>query len=269
MTTTAFARGSTKIGKAHRGRTVAEATPVAIRSRVELRPGFERRIRAELGAKLGHAGPLIERGTVRFEDVNGPKGGIDVVCRIKLVMSGRPSVHVAETAADPEAAFAAAVPVVVRALERVRDKHGLRAGRRRGRTPPPEELPIAEAVDEAIDAGEIIGRRLGRGPAALARALERPEKLRRDAYVDTARPGVSASHRRAGGPISARRNTKAKTTRATATLEDSRTRPSRKSTRRSANRGKPSQTKERTAVARSVTPSARAGRARAASRASR
>ena len=103
-------------------------------------------------------------------------------------------------------------------------------------------------------------RRVGRGKRALADALDRPEKLRRDAYVDTSRPGVSASHRRAGGTSTARRNTLKKTTRAAATLEDSRTVPSRKSTRRSANRGKPSHGKERTALAKAVAPSARAGR---------
>jgi hypothetical protein len=112
------------------------------------------------------------------------------------------------------------------------------------------------------DTGELIGRRTGHSPAARKRARARPEKARRDAYVDTSLPGVSASDRKAGGDMTARRNTKARAPRATAALEDSRTRPSRKSTRRSANRGKPSQGKERTAVARSVSPSARAGRRR-------
>lgn len=67
-------------------------TQIMIRSHVELDPGFRDRARAALSAKLGHAARLVERGTVRFEDVNGPRGGIDTVCRIKLVMSGRPSI---------------------------------------------------------------------------------------------------------------------------------------------------------------------------------
>ncbi|HSK04342.1 MAG TPA: hypothetical protein VK932_23975 [Kofleriaceae bacterium] len=110
------------------------------------------------------------------------------------------------------------------------------------------------------DTGELIGRRTGQGAAALRRAGARPETARRDAYVDTSLPGVSASDRKAGGDMTARRNTRGRAPRATAALEDSRTRPSRKSTRRSANRGKSSQGKERTAVARVVSPSARAGR---------
>ena len=58
------------------------------------------------------------------------------------------------------------------------------------------------------------------------------------------------------------RSLKRKPSGMTATLEDSQTRPSRKSTRGSTNHGKPSQGKERTAVAQSVTPKARATRAR-------
>lgn len=116
------------------------------------------------------------------------------------------------------------------------------------------------------DLGSIIGRTVGHGPDDVADALDRPEKDRRDAYVDTSQPGVSESDRKAGGGHTARRNTRKKPSRATAMLEDSRTRPSRKSTRRSANRGKTSQGKERTAVAQSVTPKARAARARAGKR---
>ncbi len=126
--------------------------------------------------------------------------------------------------------------------------------------PSPTRIRSTARQVEPGDTGEIIGRRTGRGPAALRRALARPEKVRRDAYVDTSQPGVSATDRKAGGDITARRNTKARAPRATAALEDSRTRPSRKSTRRSANRGKPSQGKERTAVARVISPSARARR---------
>ena len=263
MKDTRFAERAAKAGKATRGRTGIATTPIAIRSRVKLAPGFADRVRSQLAAKLGRSAPLIERGTVRFEDVNGPRGGVDTVCRVKLVMSHRPSVQVEEIAKDPPTAFAVAVPAVVRVVDRIRDKHGLRAGSaQRGEEQPREML----ASDEIVDSGEIIGRRVGRGADARARALARPEKQRRDAYVDTAQPGVSESDRRAGGPTTARRNSMMKPRRATATLEDSRTKPSRKSTRRSANRGKPSQAKERTAVARSLTPSAKAARANARAR---
>jgi hypothetical protein len=223
---------------------------------VELKPGFEDRIRRELARKLGRSVPLVERGTVRFEDVNGPRGGVDTRCRIKLVMSGRPSVQVEQIAVNPATAFGRAVPILVRTLERTRRKHGLRAG------PAARAPQRGRRAPVTVERGEIIGRRVGRGPDALARALARPEKRRRDAYVDTSLPGVSASHRRAGGPTTARRNAMANPQRAMATLEDSRTRPTRKSTRKGANRGKPSERMERAAHARTLTPSAKAARAR-------
>jgi hypothetical protein len=42
--------------------------------------------------KLGRFARSIERVSVRIEDVNGPRGGIDQVCRIKVVLKGLPSV---------------------------------------------------------------------------------------------------------------------------------------------------------------------------------
>jgi len=41
--------------------------------------------------KLGFA-TSIERVMVRVQDANGPRGGIDQVCRTKVVLSGLPSV---------------------------------------------------------------------------------------------------------------------------------------------------------------------------------
>lgn len=257
MARQSFAAVAGRSRKESRGRAGVDETPVAIRGNIDVSDAFARRIRGRLARKLGHGATLIERGTVRLDDVNGPRGGVDVACRIKLVLSGAPSVQVSGRGADAERAFAAALDPLVRTFERTRGRRGLSTGGaarggRRGK---------AADVDTGGN-GELIGRRVGRGRDAVDDALARPEKERRDAYVDTAQPGTSASDRKAGGPYSARRNSRARAPKATATLEDSRTRPSRKSTRRSANRGKPSQGKERTAVARSLTPSARAARRR-------
>jgi hypothetical protein len=227
---------------------------VVIRSTDVLGEGFERRIRSQLARRIGRAAGLIERVTVRFEDVNGPKGGVDIVCRIKAVISGRPSVVVEKQTHSHALAFARAAAALGTAIAREQSRHRLHTGRRPG----PSASPRARA--RTTDAGELIGRRVGRGAAALARALQRPEKLDRAHYVDTAARGTSASDRRAGDVFAARRNTLRRTTRATAALEDSRTRPSRKSTRRSANRGKPSQTKERAVLTKLSSPQARSGR---------
>jgi hypothetical protein len=51
-------------------------------------------IRKELGRKLGKFGRAIERVSLRVTDVNGPRKGIDQVCRIKVVLSDLPSVVV-------------------------------------------------------------------------------------------------------------------------------------------------------------------------------
>jgi hypothetical protein len=132
-----FARIVEKPPKARRGQTRAEATPIAIRSEIELSPAFEDRIREELGSHIGYAATQIERGTVRFEDVNGPKGGVDTICRIKLVISGRPSLIVEYLGADPRSSFTRALHKLALALERMREKHGLTAkpARRHGASP--------------------------------------------------------------------------------------------------------------------------------------
>lgn len=67
-----------------------------------------------------------------------------------------------------------------------------------------------------------------------------PPKPRRDVPVDTSKPGVSATDRKAGGGRTASRNfSKHGEKRAVYALEDSATgKPSRKSTRKAANRMK-------------------------------
>jgi hypothetical protein len=252
-----FANTSPKSAKRHLGRTSATQTPIAVHSTIKLPDGFEQTVRERIAAQVGYAGTLFERGTVRFDDVNGPRGGTDTACRIQLVLSGRPSIHVEKRAATPGEAFAAAVHALKTVVERTTRKHGLRAGRAR-KAPAPTKPAVAKA-----DEGELIGARAGRGPAALERALERPEKKRRDAYVDTSAANVSATARRAGGNSSARRNARARPDDAAVALEDSRTKPSRKSTRRSSAGGKPSHGKEQTVKSRATSPAATAQRAAA------
>src|SRR3954466_11114526 len=53
-------------------------------------------IARKLGMKLGKFVSSIERITVRLSDTNGPKGGRDQRCGIKVVLSGLPSVVVNE-----------------------------------------------------------------------------------------------------------------------------------------------------------------------------
>lgn len=235
------------------GRTPADRTPVAVRTTgLDIDQEVRDYARHRLGIRLGKFAAEIQRASVRLEDVNGPRGGVDTVCRIKVVLRGLPTVvaqdvaegireaidrasHIAERSvrraigrSRPAAAAAlrdrwlSASPGTAR---RARAAEGETAeARRRKRRP----LPMPEG-------GSLIGRRVGRRADNVERAAER----RRDAAVDTAQPGWSATDRRAGGGSTAARNTKLNTARAAATLEDSAAdRPSRKSTRKSANRQK-------------------------------
>jgi ribosome-associated translation inhibitor RaiA len=72
----------------------------------------------KLGTKLGKFVSSIERITVRLSDANGPKGGHDQQCQIKVVLSGLPSVVVNETESTLPRAINRAIEAVATALRR-------------------------------------------------------------------------------------------------------------------------------------------------------
>jgi len=91
-----------------------------------------------------------------------------------------------------------------------------------------------------------------------------PARPRRDVPVDTSKPGISATARRAGGGSTAARNRKKKTVRATYALEDSAQRnPSRKSTRKSSGRIKAASNLARRETRRTASPKRRQRKAHA------
>src|SRR6185312_2802002 len=90
---------------------------------------------------------------------------------------------------------------------------------------------------------------------------KRPRKPRRDRPVDTAKPGVSATDRKVGRGATAERNRSVSAgQKAPYKLEDSRTRPSRKTTRRGANRMRPDAELKKRATVSSRSPAKRAFR---------
>jgi hypothetical protein len=256
-----FARKVSRTRKARSGRTRVSETPLRVLvSGVALSADFGPRVRALLGRRLGRFATHIEKAVVRVEDVSNQRGGASTVCRIKLTVSGRPTVLVERRGADAEAAFALAAAAIAGAIERS-------VGRARMPTPgatrpEPSKRPAKRSRPAARpEGGSLIGRRVGRSEANLRGAARRP-RAQRDAWIDTAAPGVSETDRRAGGGSTAARNTKLRASGMGYTLEDSAEKPSRKSTRKSANRAKSGSKLARKARRKTHSPKARATRAR-------
>jgi ribosome-associated translation inhibitor RaiA len=96
------------------GRTESARTAAHVRViGVELDEDNRALIRRKLGMKLGKFAVSIERVTVRVSDTNGPRGGIDQVCNVKVVLTGLPSVVIERR----DVALHAAIDVALRATE--------------------------------------------------------------------------------------------------------------------------------------------------------
>lgn len=120
------------------GRTEAPFVPVNVRATdVDVSDETRAYIRRKLGTKLGKFALSIERVSVRLRDVNGPRGGIDHQCRVKVVLSGLPSVVVdvrnASVQVSIDEAISAATRSVRRSLQRRRTTPLRRARSGRGR----------------------------------------------------------------------------------------------------------------------------------------
>jgi hypothetical protein len=123
-----------KGSKGERGRAAAPPAHIRVFG-VELDRDDRIYIQRKLGMKLGKFASSIERVSVRVEDVNGPRGGVDHECRIKVVLSELPSVvfieRDASLAAAIDRALAGSERAVRRAVRRRRMK-GLKRARRTG-----------------------------------------------------------------------------------------------------------------------------------------
>jgi len=116
-----------RAAKRSAGRTDAAETPVFIRSVGTLLDAADKDyVRRKLGRKLGKFATSIERTSVRVEDMNGPRGGIDKRCRIKVVLSGLPSVHVDERHHSVQAAMDRALAGTERAVRQAVQRRRMR-----------------------------------------------------------------------------------------------------------------------------------------------
>lgn len=116
--------------KSRSGRTDSASTPTYIRGvGIDLDAVDRDYLRRKLGRKLGRFAPSIERTSVRIEDVNGPRGGIDKRCRIKIVLSGLPSVMVEQQHHSLQAAMDGALARTERAVRRSLQRRRMKTSR--------------------------------------------------------------------------------------------------------------------------------------------
>ena len=119
------------------GRTEAPHVPANIRTmNVDLDEETRAYIRRKLGMKLGKFALSIERVTVRLRDVNGPRGGVDHQCRVKIVLSGLPSVVVEVRNESMQGAIDAAMTAAARSVRKALQRRQTKPLERVRRAPP-------------------------------------------------------------------------------------------------------------------------------------
>lgn len=104
------------------GRRLDVGKQLTVYAKATVGAGFQELIAARLAASLRGVESRVERVVVRFEDLNGPKGGSDTACRIHLALSGRPVLVVEARGEGEEHAFRLAMPRLAAALERRRGR---------------------------------------------------------------------------------------------------------------------------------------------------
>jgi len=106
------------------------AIPAHIRAAErDLGPEDRAHIRGKLGRALGKFAGDIVRVSVRTEDANGPRGGVDRVCRIKVVLIGLPSVIFEKRDPTLNAAVDGALSGVEQAVRRVLQRRRMKPRR--------------------------------------------------------------------------------------------------------------------------------------------
>ncbi|HET7754061.1 MAG TPA: ribosome-associated translation inhibitor RaiA [Anaeromyxobacteraceae bacterium] len=98
---------------------------VQIRTRgIPITGGLRSHVERRASFALDRFAERVMSVTVRFADVNGPRGGVDKVCRVEVVLRGAGAVRASDTHADLyvaiDGAFHRVARGVTRALQRER-----------------------------------------------------------------------------------------------------------------------------------------------------
>ena len=105
-----------------------EVTTKRIQISPRLRRHIDRKLRFALGRFVGRVGQV----RISLEDVNGPRGGEDIVCRIRANLVPAGSLAIRETRCDPYEAVARAADRAGHRMSRyVKQLHTRRLGRAR------------------------------------------------------------------------------------------------------------------------------------------
>ena len=116
---------------------IAAQFPIHIRGlEGDFRPEERAFVRDKLARRLNKFAESIERVSLRTEDVNGPRGGVDRVCRIKVVVRGMPSIVVEKQDAFLNRAVDLALAGVERGVRRALQRRRARPLRRTASAPP-------------------------------------------------------------------------------------------------------------------------------------
>lgn len=100
---------------------------------LELSDGLREHVSKRLEFAIGRFATRVRRVRVRVADVNGPRGGVDMQCRIDVALDGLEPIVITELAEDLYVAIDSACDrlgrVVARRVER-QTEHGRHAARR-------------------------------------------------------------------------------------------------------------------------------------------
>jgi ribosome-associated translation inhibitor RaiA len=114
-----FALAVAKSEKRNIGRSTTQQTPLDIRARnLGLSGELTAYVARHVSFRLAKYAIHVTRITVRFENVGGPRGAIECLCKFGVALPGRGSVIVSSVNPSPRAAFDAAVDATERAVRR-------------------------------------------------------------------------------------------------------------------------------------------------------